>query len=119
MTIKVLSSNAASVSIPNLGFSNKRCIPMVYSAKSLPPNTNFTLWINNVDMTWACKQEGKRMGAGVSSDSSGKIAFQIFSEFEAGGSGPAMTRATTVVLKDGNGIPKSTSIINELLIPRN
>ena len=121
MTFKVMTKDTALLSIPNLGFSKKRCAMLLYAAKSLPPNTNFTLWINNVDMTWACQQPGGRMGDGLQSDSSGKIGFKIYTEFDSASIANVTDntiKSTTVHLKDGNGVTRSIAKINEMLIPR-
>jgi hypothetical protein len=102
MTFWTTTADAASTS--TLPIRKTRMANLVYEANSLLPNSKFTFWMNGIDMTWACRQEGKRMGAGITSDAGGYVKLYFMAEINTPkGDTAVSTRYNMVYFKDING----------------
>lgn len=103
MPIRVTSSDAASTSLGRV--SKSRSTTMTVNASGLKPNSPYTLWCNGVDMTWACRTAGTKMGSGLTSDASGSISVLFSVEVVPGTttSSKGRTKYNSIQLKDLNG----------------
>ena len=57
-----------------------RTFNIPFSVVSLLPNSKYTFYCNNVDMSWAVKQNGKKLGYVLISDSKGNLSFTFLYE---------------------------------------
>jgi hypothetical protein len=92
-----------------------------YSVPGLKPNSQYKFWFNGVDMTWACRQPGTRMGAGLTSDSTGTLQVMFHSEMFPEVTNSKANSGTTVQshtasLTDINGNVVAQSISTKRLI---
>jgi hypothetical protein len=103
MTIWTTSVEASTTS--SLPVRKTRAVSMTYEAVSLLPKSNYTFWVNGIDMTWACRQEGRRMGAGLTSDAAGylKIIFMAEINITPSSADNKSTFYHMMFLKDING----------------
>jgi hypothetical protein len=60
--------------------AKSRMTTVILNANGLMPNSQYTFWCNGVDMTWACRNPGTKMGTGLYSDMSGSMIVYFSAE---------------------------------------
>lgn len=119
MTIWTTSSEAANSTPSGISIRRTRATTIVLSANGLKPTSKYTLWCNGVDMSWACKTHGTRMGDPLISDEKGNLTVQFMCEVDPATSTTTIAnRSHTIVLKDILGGVKSTTVIQQSLTGR-
>lgn len=83
----------------------------------LMPNSKYTLHVNDVDMSWAAKIPGARMGDPLISDANGAIQVLYMAEMNPHPPAAQVTdKYHTIVLKDIAGNPRATSLIQQKMV---
>lgn len=81
MAIRTVTANTGQTqSALNTVSSRRRTFSMPVNVNGLNPGTQFRLFVNNVDMTWATKQFGKRMGDNLIVGNDGSLNLQFMGE---------------------------------------
>lgn len=112
-----ISANTLAPTIANL--RNARAVTMPFSVPGLMPNSVFTFWLNNTDMTWATRQSGTKMGAGLTSDIAGKLDFEFLAEMVmSGGARGDLTKVYNFQVRDISGKNVATSVQKQVLAVR-
>jgi hypothetical protein len=96
-----------------------RVTTITLHANGLLPKSSYTFWCNGIDMTWACRTPGSKMGSGLITDQSGTMTIYFSVEMPRDS-----TRATSgtnakyhsMQLKDINGIVQSLSLVQQNLV---
>lgn len=105
--------------LPNIGQVPMNSVAMPFSVSSMVPNSVYTFWCNDINMTWATRQYGKKIGDTLLSDASGKLSFEFLGEMiKSPGISSEQTKYYTFQLRDIDGNIKATRVFSYNLIPR-
>lgn len=120
MTLWVTSEMSANTLSPNIAnLRNVRAVALPFSVNGLMPNSIFTLWLNNTDMTWATRQLGKKMGQTLMSDAKGGINFTFLGEmFTQETASQDRTKYYLFELRDIAGIKMASTVMPQTLAVR-
>jgi hypothetical protein len=108
-----------SASTRQLGHVPKtRVTTITLTCNGLMPKSAYTFWCNGVDMSWACRTPGTRMGAGLVSDEFGSITIFFSAEItpDYAPTSADSSKYHSMVLKNINGEVHSIGITPQALI---
>jgi hypothetical protein len=118
MTIWSTTSDAANnSSIPVL---KTRTATITLPVSGLKPRSGYTVWVDGVDVTWACRTPGSRMGSGITTDDYGSATILYMTEIKEGEttSGTVQTKAHAVEIRDVGGTTRVTTVLRQDLFGR-
>jgi len=117
MTIWTTNLETALNSSPFNRSSSGRAFSKGFKVHGLNPGNQFKFYVNNVDMSWAVKQFGKRMGDDLIVGQDGKLDIQFLGQLLTGTiiTDPHTTKFNTFELRDNLGITRATSIVPQYL----
>lgn len=115
MTIRTTTSDALTTNLFTVPKARMSTVTM--KASGLLPNSVYTFWVNGVNMSWACRTPGTRMGTPLTSDSAGSMTVLFASEVQADFSGGVgnSTKYYSMYLQDLNGSVKSLAVTSQFL----
>lgn len=95
-----------------------RVTTITLSANGLMPSSAYTFWCNGINMTWACRTPGTRMGAGLISDQYGSMTVLFSAEItpDFSPTSESSSKYNSMVLKNINGDPHSIGLTPQSLI---
>jgi len=113
-------ANTAQITSSQLSGEKKRAFLMHFKVPGLNPGNQFTLFVNNQDMSYAARQIGKRMGDDMIVGQDGTLEFQFFGELQSGGviARPNTIRQHLFELRDNLGLTRSLGVVPQLLTGR-
>lgn len=96
-----------------------RVTTVTFTGRGLMPKSRYTFWVNGVDMTWACRTAGTKMGTALISDATGTLVVlysaEIVPDYTSGGASLAVTKYQTMELRDIQGNVKARSVNQQTL----
>lgn len=112
-----VSANTLTPTVANL--RNVRAVILPFSIPGLMPNSYFTFWLNNTDMTWATRQSGKKMGQPILSNDKGSVFFEYLAEmFTNEAASQDKTKYYQFELRDISGTKMASTIMSQTLAVR-
>lgn len=120
MTIWTPISQTAQTVVIQAGSNTNRAFSMDFKIQGLNPGNEFKLYVNNVDMSYAAKQFGKKMGAAMISDQAGELKFQYLGELMTGAVAQKLdtVKYHLIELRDNLNITRSMTVIPQRLSGR-
>lgn len=115
ITGAISANNITSIA----GISNKRALAVPFEVNGLNPNAFYTFWVNNTNMTWACRQYGTKLGDGLRSDNGGYLSFEFHTEILQVPIQNDMTKYYNYELRDIDDRITAVSITQQSLKKRN
>src|SRR6185369_7244834 len=112
MTIWTPGSSASNTVLVQI--QKTRVTTITLPASGLKPNSSYTFWVNGVDMTWACRTPGSKMGNGLISDANGQMTVLFACEMSRA-SGNSGTKYHNMSLKDISGKTVVASMLQQTL----
>lgn len=112
-----VSANTLTPTVANL--RNVRAVNLPFTIPGLMPNSYFTFWLNNTDMTWATRQTGKKMGQPLLSDERGGVYFEFMAEmFTNEAASQDKTKYYQFELRDISGNKVASTVMPQTLAVR-
>jgi hypothetical protein len=120
MTIWTTDKSASTTQAGNV--PKTRVTTVTFVGRGLMPNSRYTFWVNGVDMTWACRTTGTKLGGGLLSDGTGTLTVlyscEIVPDYTTGGTSGGVTKYQTMELRNIQGNVKARSVNQQVLIQK-
>lgn len=119
MPIRTTTPDSASISLTSV--PKTRMTTVALKATGLKTGSRYTFWCNGVDMTWACRTPGTRIGSPLITDESGSMTVLFSAEMYPDATlstTPARTKYHSMLLKDVAGNVRSLSVVTQYLNPK-
>lgn len=120
MTLWITGQVSANTLTPTIAtLRNVRAVNLPFKVPGLMPNSYFTFWANNIDMTWATRQLGQKIGQRILSDAKGVVYFEFHGEMFSNEAGTQdQTKYYYFELRNISGVKVSTTIMPQTLAVR-